>query len=210
MTRGSHIGEFRCKNCIGWQAEKAVESDKQLNCLWEKTWKIEQEEKVTKLPKLDSLRSFVHANEIREYKYFFSVPDGLQCFYFTVSYSFIAGVCVRYSDVCVLQRKMSDRLSSCLFTAAMDCTQWIKSFGSVNSFVRGLLLRIDSTSQRTVWTPSSSKLCTLKMELRSPLMERINLSHAPHDVIQSEDYPLSIWFLSMQVCHWSVPSSILQ
>lgn len=38
---------------------------------------------------------------------------------------------------------------------------------------------MDSTSQRTVWNPSSSTLCSISVELRTLLMEQIQLSHAP-------------------------------
>ena len=54
-----------------------------------------------------------------------------------------------------------------------------RSSGFVDAFVIGLLLRIASISHSTVWRPSSSRVCTLKVELRTFLIEQINLSQAP-------------------------------
>lgn len=67
---------------------------------------------------------------------------------------------------------------------ALRSKRWLgvrasKWLGFVEDFVSGLLLRIALTSQRTVWRPSSSRVCTLKVELRTFLMERISLSQAP-------------------------------
>ena len=43
----------------------------------------------------------------------------------------------------------------------------------------GLLLIMASTPQRTVWSPSSSKHGTLRVEFRTFLTDLISLSHDP-------------------------------
>lgn len=70
-----------------------------------------------------------------------------------------------------------------------DWKRWLtsRSLGSVDGFVIGLLFRIASTSHNTVWRPSSSRVWTLIVELRTFLIERINLSQAPRDGSHLED-----------------------
>ena len=54
-----------------------------------------------------------------------------------------------------------------------------RSFGSSETFVMGLSFRIASTSQKMIWSPSSSRICCFRTEVRTLFTERIRRSQTP-------------------------------
>ena len=55
----------------------------------------------------------------------------------------------------------------------------LRSFGSLEDLVSGRLLRIDSTSERSVLKPSSVKVCSLRRPAKIRRIDLINLSQEP-------------------------------
>lgn len=61
-----------------------------------------------------------------------------------------------------------------------------RSWGSMDALTIGRPLTIASTSQRSVWRPSSSRFCVFKVELRTFPTDQISFSQDLHDASQSE------------------------
>ena len=78
-------------------------------------------------------------------------------------------------------RSLWSKSSDGIIGFPFNITMWFgvsasRSFGSSETFVMGLSFRIASTSHKMVWSPSSSRICCFRTEVRTIFTERIRHS----------------------------------